>query len=154
MFWLSKITWRVYQSLNCQVLFPVQKQILCIQCTANVKSIISHGKIHYLGCWQFLYNFWSVQKEKIKNLQKMADTLQKALKRMSMPPWCIGWHKGLWSRRSLVQTQYERPHLSAKAVHCQPIQWLFERTKTPAGSRAPLVLNYSRCVVLGSGPAS
>ena len=28
----------------------------------------------------------------------------------------------------------------------------FERTKT-AGSRAPMVLNYSRCVVLGSGPA-
>ena len=23
----------------------------------------------------------------------------------------------------------------------------------PAGSRAPMVLNYSRCIVLGSGPA-
>ena len=28
----------------------------------------------------------------------------------------------------------------------------FERTKT-AGSRVPMVLNYSRCVVLGSGAA-
>ena len=45
------------------------------------------------------------------------------------------------------------PPLAAKAVNRQPSKDYFEWTKTPAGSRVPMVLNYSCCVVLGSGLA-
>ena len=45
------------------------------------------------------------------------------------------------------------PPLAAKAVDRQPSPMIVLRGQKTAGSRAPMVLNYSRCVVLGSGPA-